>query len=205
MSRIASRPVKVPKGVEVNIAGNTVKIKGSKGEMSFDFHPDLKIVHEDGQISFAAGGGSKFVKAMSGTTRALVQNMVTGVSDGFQKKLDIVGVGYRAEKKGNTLVLTVGYSHQVQYPEPAGVTLQQIFYDFDLQAAPFDRAQHAVEEVRVSLGGFDLRRTTPPNADVALSHQGYVVEDGRELLVGDAERSGRGNRLLRRRLFQLGV
>ena len=124
MSRIASRPVKIPQGVDVSISGTTLRVKGKKGEMSYDLHPDLKVAHEDGEISVAAGGTSKFVRAMSGTTRALIQNMVTGVSDGFERKLEIIGVGYRAQAQGKKLNLTLGFSHPVEFAVPEGITIE---------------------------------------------------------------------------------
>lgn len=124
MSRIASRPIKIPAGVEVNISGNNVRIKGKNGEMSHDFHENINIVNEDDSIKITTQSTSKFVKAMTGTSRALLQNIVTGVSDGFELKLDIVGVGYRAAAQGKKLNLTLGFSHPVEYEVPEGITIE---------------------------------------------------------------------------------
>ena len=124
MSRIANNPVVLPKGVEVSLSGNTVKVKGSKGEISHEVHSLVSITQEDNTLKFAAMANSKFARALAGTTRALVQNMVTGVSNGFEKKLAIVGVGYRAAVQNKKLNLTLGYSHPVDFDIPAGVTIE---------------------------------------------------------------------------------
>ena len=124
MSRIANNPVVLPKGVEVNISGSTVKVKGSKGEISHEVHSLVSITQEDNVLKFAANANSKSARALAGTTRALVQNMVTGVSDGFEKKLSIVGVGYRAAVQNKKLNLTLGFSHPVDFEIPAGVTIE---------------------------------------------------------------------------------
>lgn len=124
MSRIANNPVVLPKGVEVNITGSTVKVKGSKGEVSHNVHSLVSITREDNVLKFTANAGSKSARALAGTTRALVQNMVTGVSSGFEKKLSIVGVGYRAAVQNKKLNLTLGFSHPVDFDIPEGVTIE---------------------------------------------------------------------------------
>ena len=124
MSRIASKPVELPKGVEVTLAGQEIKAKGPKGELSMPLNPEVELNIEDGTASVKAKSGSKFSVAMSGTTRALLQNLVTGVNDGFEKKLELVGVGYRAKAGGKSLNLTLGFSHPVDYPVPEGITIE---------------------------------------------------------------------------------
>ena len=116
MSRIANKPVELPKGVELNLAGQEIKAKGPKGELSMPLHPEVDLSIEDGAAKVSAKNGSKFSVAMSGTTRALVNNLVTGVNNGFEKKLELVGVGYRAKASGKNLNLTLGFSHPVDYP-----------------------------------------------------------------------------------------
>jgi large subunit ribosomal protein L6 len=116
MSRIAKYPVTVPKGVEVKLAGRNLAIKGPKGQLAYDLHPLVKVTHADGQIRFA--------RAVSGTMRALVNNMVTGVTKGFEKRLTIVGVGFRAALQGKKLNLTLGYSHPIVYEIPDGITVE---------------------------------------------------------------------------------
>ena len=123
MSRIGKQPIKVPSGVTVAVDGSTVRVKGPKGEMVQSFRPEMKIAVTDGVITVERPSDSKEDRALHGLTRALLANMVEGVTGGYRKALELVGVGYKAEKKGNKLVLTVGYSHPVEYPEPAGITL----------------------------------------------------------------------------------
>ena len=121
MSRVASNPIKVPNGVEIALDGQNVSVKGSKGKLELVLHSDVEIKHEDNQLTFAARTSAKTSIAMSGTSRALVNNMVVGVSEGFEKKLQLNGVGYRAKAAGKTLNLTLGFSHPVNYALPEGV------------------------------------------------------------------------------------
>ena len=123
MSRIGNKPVPIPSGVTVSVEGSTVRVKGPKGELSETFRPEMKIAVQDGNVVVERTSEMKSQKALHGLTRALIANMVQGVTGGYRKTLEIIGVGYKAEKKGKTLVLTVGYSHPVQYPEPAGISL----------------------------------------------------------------------------------
>ena len=123
MSRVAKYPVKVPAGVEVKIDGATLTAKGGQGTLSMPVHDDVVVAQEDGQLTFQPSKSAKSW-AMVGTTRALVQNLVTGVSEGFTKSLEIIGVGYRAQAKGQTLNLSLGFSHPVEYTLPEGVTAE---------------------------------------------------------------------------------
>ena len=124
MSRIGKKPVPVPSGVSVTIDGSTVVVKGPKGELAWTFRPELKISQRDGELVVERGNDGKEQRALHGLTRALVANMVTGVTVGYRRVLEIIGVGYRADKKPDApLVLNVGYSHQVRYPEPAGIKI----------------------------------------------------------------------------------
>ena len=124
MSRIANNPVSIPSGVDVNIAGNLITVKGSKGELSHEIHPLVTVQQEENELKTTINSNSKFAKALSGTTRALIQNIVTGVSEGFERKLEIVGVGYRAAVSGKTLNLSLGFSHPVEFPIPEGITIE---------------------------------------------------------------------------------
>jgi large subunit ribosomal protein L6 len=121
MSRIANNPVELPSGVEVKIDGQEINIKGGKGAMSFSLHKDVEIAQEDGVLKFAAKAGSKEARAMSGTSRAIVSNIVKGVSEGWERKLQLQGVGYRAQAQGKKLNLQLGFSHPVEYELPEGV------------------------------------------------------------------------------------
>lgn len=124
MSRIANQPVVVPAGVEVKIADSTVTVKGGKGQLQLNLHPTVSINQDAGVLSFAANDGAKQSRAMAGTTRSLVNNMVIGVSQGFEKRLQLNGVGYRAKANGRTLNLTLGFSHPIDYELPEGVTAE---------------------------------------------------------------------------------
>ena len=125
MSRIAKAPINVPSGVSVDISGDQVKVKGSKGDLGLSVHEFVEVVQEDGSIQVKPRDESdKAQWAMAGTFRALVSNMVTGVSDGFSKKLQLIGVGYRAQAKGDVLNLNLGFSHPVDYAVPEGITIE---------------------------------------------------------------------------------
>lgn len=124
MSRIANNPITIPSGVDINIAGSLITVKGSKGEMSHDIHPLVKVEQEDGVLKTTVTNNSKSANALSGTTRALLQNIVTGVTEGFERKLEIVGVGYRAAVSGKSLSLNLGFSHPVDFPIPEGITIE---------------------------------------------------------------------------------
>jgi len=121
MSRVANSPIELPSGVEVKVSSAEISVKGSNGNLAMPIHDSVEIKQEDNVLSFAARDGSKTAKAMSGTMRALINNMVTGVSKGFEKKLQLIGVGYRAKASGKTLNLTLGFSHPIDYPLPEGV------------------------------------------------------------------------------------
>ncbi|OGT82484.1 MAG: 50S ribosomal protein L6 [Gammaproteobacteria bacterium RIFCSPLOWO2_02_FULL_52_10] len=124
MSRIAKNPIVLSKNVEVNISGNTVSVKGKKGEMTFAVHALVAVTREENVLKFTAKSNSKMARAIAGTTRAMLQNIVTGVTDGFEKKLTIVGIGYRAAVQSKFLNLTLGFSHPVNFPIPDGITIE---------------------------------------------------------------------------------
>ncbi|MCG7656024.1 50S ribosomal protein L6 [Wielerella bovis] len=123
MSRVAKNPVTVPAGVEVNIGTDALIVKGKNGVLSLPLKGDVKVELTDGQLTFVVANESKHAAAMSGTVRALVANMVKGVSEGFEKKLQLIGVGYRAQAQGKTLNLSLGFSHPVNYEMPEGVSV----------------------------------------------------------------------------------
>ncbi|MEM7798375.1 MAG: 50S ribosomal protein L6 [Chloroflexota bacterium] len=122
MSRIGKKPISLPKGVSIDIKGSDVTVKGSKGSLTGTFNRDMEISQEDGVLVVKRPTDSRQHKALHGLTRSLLSNMVEGVSNGFEKRLDIQGVGYRAEMKGTTLVLHVGYSHPVEVQPPTKET-----------------------------------------------------------------------------------
>ena len=124
MSRVAKKPVVVPSGVEIKLADQGIAVKGKNGQLSIDIHPSVAVEQADGQLNFAPRDGSKQANALAGTTRALVNNMVVGVSEGFNKTLTLQGVGYRAQAKGKVLNLTLGFSHPIDYELPEGVSAE---------------------------------------------------------------------------------
>ena len=124
MSRIAKNPVAVPSGVQVAQNGAKLSIKGPKGSLEHEVHPLVKVMQEGNMLKFQRTNDSTMARAVSGTTRALVNNMVTGVAKGFEKKLTIIGVGYRVAVQGKKLNLTLGYSHPIAYDIPNGITIE---------------------------------------------------------------------------------
>ena len=124
MSRIAKNPVEIPSGVQVAINGNDITVKGPKGSLERTIHDFVEVVQEDNVLKFSARAPQKGAVAMAGTMRALVGNMVAGVADGFEKKLTLIGVGYRAQAQGKVLNLTLGFSHPVSYEVPEGITIE---------------------------------------------------------------------------------
>ena len=123
MSRIGKRPIPLPKGVTVTVEGNTVKVKGPKGELQRTVHPELKIALENGELTVTRPSDEARHKALHGLSRTLVANMVEGTAKGFQKTLELVGVGYKAEKRPYGLQLALGFSHPIEYKAPKGITL----------------------------------------------------------------------------------
>lgn len=121
MSRIGRRPVPVPKDVTVQVSGNSISVKGPKGELSRSLHPAMKLSLADGQVTVARPNDEPTNKALHGLSRTLVANMVEGVAKGYEKVLEIQGVGYKAEVTAKGLTLSLGFSHQVHYPAPAGI------------------------------------------------------------------------------------
>ena len=121
MSRIGKAPVNAPDGVTIDVSGQDVKVKGSKGELSLVVHDEVSVTKSDEGIVFAPKTGSRLAKTLYPTTRTLVANMVTGVSEGYKKELEIHGVGLRAQMQGNTLVMQLGYSHEVRFDIPQEV------------------------------------------------------------------------------------
>jgi large subunit ribosomal protein L6 len=123
MSRVGKKPVAVPSGVTASVTGQTVKMKGAKGELSFLVPEEVTVAMENGAVSVAPRDQSKTARAKWGMSRAQVQSLVDGVTKGFEKKLEVNGVGYRAQVAGKALKLSLGYSHDIDYQIPAGITI----------------------------------------------------------------------------------
>ena len=155
MSRVGRLPVDIPSGVEVKITGSLVKVKGPKGESEFEFSPEIGIAQEENAIIVSRPSDAREMRSLHGTTRALIQNMVTGVTEGFQRELQLVGVGYRANMQGSNLVLNVGYSHPVEIEPPPGISFevgdrnQQIFIN-------------GIDKQAVGQIAADIRKVRPP-------------------------------------------
>ena len=124
MSRIAKSPVELPKGVEFKQNGNVVTLKGGKGELSMELNSEVELKSEDGTLTLAPRSGSRFAMAVTGTMRSLLANMAHGVTEGYERKLELVGVGYRAQAQGKNLNLTLGFSHPVVYSSPEGIDIE---------------------------------------------------------------------------------
>ena len=124
MSRIAKEPVELPKGVVFTQDGNVVTLKGAKGELSMELNSEVELSQDEGVLKLAPRSGSRFAMAVTGTMRSLLANMAQGVTEGFERKLELVGVGYRAQAQGTNLNLTLGFSHPVVYAAPEGISIE---------------------------------------------------------------------------------
>lgn len=124
MSRIGKQPVAIPKGVDARLDGKTLTVKGPRGTLSLDIHPELGVTLEDGEVRVTRPSDSGRHRALHGLMRSLAANMVQGVTEGFSRTLEIVGVGYRADKRGKGITLNLGYSHIIEYEAPEGVELE---------------------------------------------------------------------------------
>ena len=155
MSRIGRLPVAVPNGVQVNVQGSDVHVKGPKGELKRSFSPMIEIALENGEVVIKRKSDDAAERALHGTTRALIANMVRGVSSGFEVLLQVEGVGYRAELKGKDLALFVGYSHPVTKEPPAGVSFEVDLKTRQIKVLGYDR------EV-VGQTAAEIRRVRPP-------------------------------------------
>jgi large subunit ribosomal protein L6 len=176
MSRVAKQSVPVPKGVEFKLAIDELKVKGPKGELSMAVNSEVEIKVDERAATVAPRSGSRFAHAMAGTTRALINNMVTGVTDGFERKLELVGVGYRAQAQGKDLNLTLGFSHPVIYEVPAGIEVE----------IPSQREiiVKGIDKQRVGQVAAEIRRYRPPEPykgkGVRYSDERVVLKDAKK-------------------------
>lgn len=155
MSRIGRQPVEVPSGVEIKITGSRVRIKGPKGELVYAFSPDMKITQEEGEILVNRPSDSRNMRALHGTTRAIISNMIEGVTEGFQKELQLVGVGYRANLQEKNLEINVGYSHPVIFEPPEGIT-------FEVGEKSQQILINGIDKQVVGQVAADIRKIRPP-------------------------------------------
>ncbi len=154
MSRIGKQPVAIPPGVEVQIEGNTVRIKGPKGQLNREFHPDLVIRREEDRLCVERPSNSKLHRSLHGLTRTLLNNMVLGVTRGFEKALELSGVGYRASKQGKKLILAMGYSHPVEIVPEEGLEIAV--------PAPTRVVVKGIDKEKVGNLAAQIRRVRPP-------------------------------------------
>ncbi|AEJ44911.1 ribosomal protein L6 [Alicyclobacillus acidocaldarius subsp. acidocaldarius Tc-4-1] len=124
MSRIGRKPIPIPAGVEVSVNGTEVTVKGPKGQLTRRVHPEMRVIVEDNQVIVERPSDEKLHRALHGTTRSVIANMVEGVTNGYTKSLELVGVGYRAAKQGNKVTLSVGFSHPVDLPQVEGIEVE---------------------------------------------------------------------------------
>lgn len=155
MSRVGRLPVVIPAGVQVELKGSSVRVKGPKGELSRAFSPSMGIAMEQGQLVVSRNSDLPAERALHGTTRAVLANMIQGVSAGFERILEIEGVGYRAEMSGKNLVLYMGYSHPVEMVPPAGIT-------FDVDAKTRQVIVRGYDKEQVGQTAADVRNVRPP-------------------------------------------
>jgi large subunit ribosomal protein L6 len=154
MSRVAKKPIAVSKGVTAEVSADAVTVKGPKGSLTMDLNRDVEVKQAESELQVVARSGGRFANAMAGTTRALIQNMITGVSEGFQRKLELVGVGYRAQAQGQKVNLTLGFSHPVVYEVPQGITVET--------PSQTEILVKGSDKQRVGQVAAELRRFRPP-------------------------------------------
>jgi large subunit ribosomal protein L6 len=154
MSRIGKQPIEVPQGVDVTVSGQNVKVKGAKGQLTFDVHADMTATLDDGVISVTRPSDQPEHRALHGLTRTLIANMVEGVVNGYSKTLEIQGVGYKAEKKGQGILLTLGFSHTIDYPAPAGVEIET--------PSPTTIVVTGIDKQKVGQAAAEIRAFRPP-------------------------------------------
>jgi len=154
MSRIAKMPISVPSGHEILLGSGEIRVKGPKGELAMQIHSIVEISHEDGELTCKAREGSAGSLAQVGTTRSLIANMVLGVGEGFEKELQLVGIGYRAQLQGGTLVLSLGFSHQIEYICPKGISIET--------PSPTRIVVRGIDKQRVGQTAAEIRAYRPP-------------------------------------------
>lgn len=176
MSRIAKEPVAVPQGVEFSQSGTTATIKGSMGSLSIDLNPEVELAFDDGQLTVGPRSGSRFSTAIAGTTRSLLANMIRGVTEGFEKKLELVGVGYRAQTQGNRLNLTLGFSHPVEFQIPEGISVET--------PSQTEVVVKGIDKQKVGQVAAEIRRFRPPEPykgkGVRYSDERVVIKEAKK-------------------------
>ena len=170
MSRIGKMPVAIPSGVTINLDGKHLSVEGPKGKLERDIHPDIDVVIEGAELVVTRPSDDKKHRALHGLTRALIHNMVVGVTEGFKKDLELVGVGYRAAKQGDNLVLTVGYSHPVEMAPADGITIEV--------PTPNRVAILGIDKEKVGAFAANVRAVRPPEPykGKGIKYEGEVIK-----------------------------
>ena len=181
MSRIGRKHIPIPAGVEVKIVGSSVTVKGPKGTLSQVFNPDMGIAVEGAEVIVTRPSDIKTHRSLHGLTRTLVSNMVVGVSDGFKKELEVNGVGYRAAKQGNNLVMNLGYSHQVIVPEIDGITIEV--------PQPNKINIIGIDKQRVGQFAAEIREKRPPEP-----YKGKGIKYINEIIIRKEGKAGKGKK-----------
>jgi large subunit ribosomal protein L6 len=178
MSRIGRNPIVIPAGVTVEQNGHTLTVKGKNGELTQTFHPKMTIKIEDGVIEVTRPSDAQEMRSLHGLTRTLIANMIIGVSEGFKKDLEVHGVGYRVAKQGNNLVMTLGFSHQVIYPEEPGITIDA--------PAPNRIVVTGIDKQRVGQVAAEIREKRPPEP-----YKGKGIRYAGEVIVRKEGKAGK--------------
>ncbi|MEG0912891.1 MAG: 50S ribosomal protein L6 [Oscillospiraceae bacterium] len=179
MSRIGRKAISVPAGVDVKIEGNTVTVKGPKGTLTQSFRPSMKLSMENGEITVARPSDDKEYRSLHGLTRTLISNMVDGVTAGFQKELEIQGVGYRAAKQGKDLVMNLGFSHQVILSDNEDITIEV--------PAPNKIIVHGIDKQKVGQFAANIREKRPPEP-----YKGKGIRYAGEFVARKEGKAGKG-------------
>ncbi len=177
MSRIGKMPVVIPSGVKITLEGNHIAVEGPKGKLERDIHPEIDVVIEGDVLTVTRPSDDKDHRSLHGLTRALINNMVVGVTTGFKKELEIVGVGYRAAKQGNNLVLTVGYSHPVEMEPGEGISIEV--------PTPNRITINGIDKEKVGAFAANVRAVRPPEP-----YKGKGIKYDGEFIIRKAGKAG---------------
>ena len=181
MSRIGKLPIVIPAGVDVSIDGSTVTVKGPKGELSRTVHANMLVEKDGNTIKVTRPDDNKLNRSLHGLTRTLIANMIYGVNEGFKKELEINGIGYRAAKQGNQLVMNIGYSHQVFMDEPEGITIEV--------PAPTKIIVHGADKQKVGQFAAEIREKRPPEP-----YKGKGIKYADEVIRRKEGKAGKGGK-----------
>jgi large subunit ribosomal protein L6 len=159
MSKIGEKQIEIPKGIEISISGNNIKVKGPKGELNWDYPPSMDVNIQDQKLTVARPDDTKQKKSLHGLTRSLIANMVKGVSEGYTKYLEVIGIGYRVDLKGDALIFSLGYSHPIEFRLPEGISAE-----VDQKARPLKLTLKGIDKQLVGQVAANIRALRPPDS-----------------------------------------